>query len=132
MHEENFLSSWVECTEEGRKKRNTEAKEEESKSGKREVVREDEKTVIKRRCVNPLSCDVFEKFSPRDELESSGNSWVDVCGGSCGFSVCLPLGSPGVLVVTVVLVSTLSTGVLGEGVLSGSDCELVESQPSSL
>ena len=74
----------------------------------------------------------FEKFSPRDELESSGHSWVDLCGGSCGFSVCLPVGSPGVPVVTVVPVSPLSTGVLGEGFFSGSDCELVESQPSSL
>ena len=42
------------------------------------------------------------------------------------------MGSPGVPVVTVVRVSPLSTGVLGEGSLSGSDCELVESQPSSL
>ena len=44
MHEENFLSSWpredVEHTVEGRKNMNKEAREEESKSGKRERWRE--------------------------------------------------------------------------------------------
>ena len=64
----------MEITEEGRKNMNEEAKQEESKSGKREVEREEEKIVIKRRCVNPFSSDVFEEFSPTDELESSGDS----------------------------------------------------------
>ena len=58
VHEDNSLSSWLREEVEGtaqRKNMNKEAREEESKSGKREVEREKEKTVIKRRCVNALS-----------------------------------------------------------------------------
>ena len=44
----------------------------------------EEKTVTKRRCVNPFSTDVFQEFSPMDELES----FRDSCADSCGFSVC--------------------------------------------
>ena len=43
---------------------NKEAKEEDSKSGKREVEREEVKTVVKRRWVNPLSTNNFEDFVP--------------------------------------------------------------------
>ena len=60
--------------------------EHENKNGKREVEREEEKTVIKRRCVNPITRDVFEEFCPVGESESVGDS----CGGFCGFfCVCL-------------------------------------------
>ena len=34
------------------------------------MEREEEKTVIKRRCVNPISSEVFAESSPMDELES--------------------------------------------------------------
>ena len=49
MHEENFLSSWlredVEGIEERRKDREERAGEEESRSGRRMVEREEENTV---------------------------------------------------------------------------------------
>ena len=84
MHEENFLSSWlgkdVEGKEEERKRLNEEATREESKSGKREVEGERERVEIKRRCVDRVSTEVSEDFSPISEVESVGNSF--------GFSVC--------------------------------------------
>ena len=48
------------------------AREEESRSCKREVESEEEKTVVKRICVKPLSCGVFEEFSPMDDSGSFG------------------------------------------------------------
>ena len=66
-------------------------------------------SVIKRRCVTPFSSDNFEESSPMEELEGVGDS----CGDSFGFSVCVFAVSTGVLVVTDVLVSLLSMGVLG-------------------
>ena len=66
MHEEKFLSSWLNM--------NKEAKEEESKSGKRDVEREEEKAVLKRRCVNPNSCDVCEDICFLEVSESFGDS----------------------------------------------------------
>ena len=72
-NEDNFFSSWpmqdVVGTEEGRKTIDEEVKEEECKSGNREVEREEEKTVIKRRCVNPLSSEHVEELSPMEETE---------------------------------------------------------------
>ena len=67
-----------------------EAGEDHSKHWKREVEREEEKTVIKRRCVNPISSDVFEELCPKDESDSVEDS--------CGFSVYVPTKSLGVLV----------------------------------
>ena len=68
MHEENFLSSWLrEDVKEGKAKMQgwrKEAGEDKDKHGKREVEREEEKTVIKRRCVNPFSSDIFEQICP--------------------------------------------------------------------
>ena len=52
MHEENFLSSWlredVEGMEERRKNREDKAGEEESRTGTRNVEREEKRTVIKK------------------------------------------------------------------------------------
>ena len=56
MHEDNFFSSWLREDVEGIE----EVRQEESRSGKREVEREEEKSVVvKRPCVNPFSSDVF-------------------------------------------------------------------------
>ena len=110
---------------------NKEAKEEESKSGKIEVERKGE-TVIASRCVNPFSSDVFEEFSPMGEFEILGNSWGHFCGDSCDFSVRVPAGSLGVPVVTDVLVSPLSVGVLGADFPSDLECEIAEPQSFSV
>ena len=69
MHEEKFLSGWLrkDVEEERADMNGKKAEEEESKCGKSEVEREVEKTVIKRRCVNPFSGDVFEESSSMDE-----------------------------------------------------------------
>ena len=79
MHGDNFLSSWlredVEGTEERRKKMDKEAREEESRSGKREGEKGEEEAVgVKRRCVNPFSSDVFEEFTPVEDSDSCGDS----------------------------------------------------------
>ena len=83
VHEEHFIiSCFREDVEEGQaemKVWKNEAEEEESESGKREVEREEEKLVIKRRCVNRVSSDVFDEFCPSDESESVGDP--------CGFSL---------------------------------------------
>ena len=73
------------------------------------------------------------------ESESFGCSCGDFCGGSCGFSVCVLAESPGVVVVTDVLVSLSSLGVLGDeffwvlivSLVSRSHCELIQ-HPGSL
>ena len=98
MHEEHFSSSLlrddVEGIKEGRRDTEEKVGEEESRSGKRELVREEEKTVVvKRRCVKPFSSDVFDEFGPVDDSGSFGDSWD-------GFSECLPAVSLGVPVVT--------------------------------
>ena len=68
MHEENFLSSWPREDVEERKaemeRLNEEAKQEKSKSGRREVEREGERVEIKRMCLNRVSSGFFENFSP--------------------------------------------------------------------
>ena len=119
MHEENFISSWlredVEGMEERRKDIEKKVGGEESRSSKREVEREDEKTVVlKRGCVNPFSSDVFEEFGAMDDVGSFGDSWDDFHCDSCGFSECVPAVSSGVPVVTDVSVSPSSVGVVGE------------------
>ena len=97
-----------------------EAKQAESKNGKREVVREEEKTVIKRWCVDPFFCDVFEEFSPMDGSgKFLGESCCEVCGDSCGLSVLVLAVSSSGPEVTDVLVSPSSTGVRGEAFLFG-------------
>ena len=58
-----FLGSWL---------RKEEAKQEESNSGKREVVREGERVEIKRRCWERLSSNVFEDIKSMVEGESDG------------------------------------------------------------
>ena len=94
-----------------------EAEEEESKSENRERWREEENGVIKRRCVKPISSDVFwGEISPMDESDSLGDS----CGDSCGDSaMCVPAVSSCVLVVTDVSFSLSMVSVLGEDFLFG-------------
>ena len=122
MHEDNFLSSWLREDVVGtgrRKDREQKVREEESRSGKTKVEREEEKTVIvKRRCVDHFSSDVFVDLVPLGSFE---NSWNDLHGDSSGFSECVLAGSSGVLVVTDGSVFLSSVGVLGEAVMSGSD-----------
>ena len=65
-----------------------EAKQEDSKSGEREVQREEERVGIKRRCRKRRSRNVFEDWN-----------------SMAGFSVCVPAVSSFGTVVTVVLVS---------------------------
>ena len=83
--------------------------EEESKSWKREVEREEEKTAIKRRCVHPISEDVVDELRPMVESERVGDS----CGDGYGTSVCGPAVSSCVFVVTGVLVSSSVVRVFG-------------------
>ena len=98
MHEEYFLSSWlkedVEGIEERRKDREDKAREGESRRCKRKLEREEERTVIKRRCVNLRSSEVFEECRPMED------SWEEVMSGSCGLSECVPVVSSHVPVVT--------------------------------
>ena len=77
----------MESTEEGRKNMNEEAKQEESKSGKREVEREEEKIVIKRRCVTPFPVMFLRNSVPRMSWKVLGI--LDFCSDSCVFSVCV-------------------------------------------
>ena len=78
LHEENFLSSWlredVEGKEEERARLNEEAKQEESRSGKREVEGESvrERVEIERICLDRVSSEVFEAFRSVSEVESVG------------------------------------------------------------
>ena len=81
---------------------NKEAKEEESKNGKRGGERRRENGDQKKVCES-FSSDVFEEFSSLDGSESLGDSWGSPCGCSCGFSVRVPAGSPGVPVVMCLL-----------------------------
>ena len=105
MLEENFLSSWLREDVEVRiaemEKWNEEAKQEESKSGKREVEREEERMVIKRRCVNRVPAMSSRNFVPFMRWNVLGILVVFWC------------------------VSLLCV------VLSGFDCEFVESQSFS-
>ena len=74
MHEENFLNSWlredVERKVEERERLNEEAKQEESKHGKREVEGEMERVEIERRCLDRVSCEVFEDFTRVSEVQT--------------------------------------------------------------
>ena len=123
MHEENFLGSWlredVEGKEEGRKDREETVREEESRSGKRDVEREGGETVVKRRCETPFSRGNFEEFSPVEVLGDFGF----LCGGSGGSSVCGSAGTPGMLSVLGLLVSPWLVGDLGVDSASVSGCE---------
>ena len=117
---------------EGRRKKDMEAREEESRSGKREGVKEEEETVVvKRRCVNLFSRVAFEEFSPVHDSDSCGDSWGDLLGDSCGLSECVPAVSSGVPVVIDVPDSPSSMVVIGRALLSNSDCEIVEPQSFS-
>ena len=78
--------------------------------------------MIKRRCVNPISGDVFEDCSPMDESESVGDS----CGDSCGFSVCVPAVS------SCVSSTFFGVCVLGEDFCSAPKSEFVEPRSFSL
>ena len=124
MREDSFLSSWLRKYVEERQaemeRRNEEAKQQESKRGKREVEGEGERVKIKRTCVNRMLCNCFEDFSSMAEWESDGDS--------LGFSVCVTAASSSVTVVPVALVSPSSVSGFGETVLSDSDCQFVESQ----
>ena len=119
MHEENFLSSWlqedVEGKEEEREKMNKEAKEEESRSGKREVEGERKRVEIDSKiiCANRLSGKVFDVFCPVPEVERVGNSFdLSVCVPVCACCDC----------------SFLECESGCEVVLFDSDCDFVEPQ----
>ena len=116
-----------------RKGREEKAREEESRSGKRNAEREEEKTVVdKRRCVKPVSGDAVEEFNRVEDSDGCGNSWGDLLGDLCDLCGCVPEVSSGVLVVTDVLDSPSSLVVMSEALLSDFDCEIVEPQSSSL
>ena len=119
----------MEGIEERRKDREEHVREGESRSGKREVEREEEKTfVVKRNCVDPFSSDVFEEFFPVDDSGSFGCSGDALHGDSCGFTGCVLAVSSGAFVVADVSVSPSSCGVLGEVFSSDSDFEIVKPQ----
>ena len=99
---------------------NEEAKQEKSKSGRREVEREGERVEIKRMCLNRVSSGFFENFSRIAEWESDGDS--------LGFSVCVPavpLSEPDLTVPFCPVHGDCE-------VLCDSDCEIVEQQTRSL
>ena len=64
------------------------------------MEREEEETVVKRRCVNPSSSDAFEEFSPVGDSGSFGDFGGDLLGDPCGYSECVPAVSSGLPVVT--------------------------------
>ena len=64
----------MEGKEEARARLNKEAKEEERKSGKREVEGERARVEIKRICLDRVSGKAFEVFCPNSEMESVGDS----------------------------------------------------------
>ena len=103
------------------KDRDEKVREEESRSGTRDVERAEEKTVVFKRCADPYSSDVFEEFGSTDDLGSFGDSWEDLHGDSFGFSECVPAVSSGVPVVTDVSDSPPSVGVLGDVFPSDSE-----------
>ena len=118
--------------EERRKDREGHVREGESRSGKREVEREEEKTsVVKSNCVDPIANDVFEGFFTVDDSGSFGGSGDDLQGDSCGFTECVLAVSSGAFVVADVSVSPSSCGVLGEVFSSDSDFEIVKPQSFS-
>ena len=97
MHKEKFLSCWlregVEEEQAEMERLKKEAKHEESRSGKRELDDERREVEIKRRCLDRVSSEVLENFSPTFEVESVGVSF--------GFSVCVLVVPHNVLDVTV-------------------------------
>ena len=137
MHEENFLSSWLredgEDKKEGHMEADRETKEEMSKQRTREEEKEENETVIvKRRCVNPVSTEVFDIFGQEEDSETCGNSWCDLWDDSCGLSDCDSVTWTSLPVVSVVFVSPSSAvAEICEGVSSGSDWEFVEPQSFS-
>ena len=80
MHEEKFLSSWL--REDGRvrqtEKRKWTRKSERTqvKKGKRVREKEEDETVVKRNCANPVSMEAFDIFSQGE------NSECDSCGAN--------------------------------------------------
>ena len=95
MHAENFLSSWlredVEGEEEERKRLNEEVKEEESKSGKRDVEGASERVEIQTYCMDRLSSKVFQGSLSDSEVKSVGDSFGFVCVCLLCLCLCLPL-----------------------------------------
>ena len=67
MYEDNFLSSWLRVDGKGKTKREMEVekevKEDEGKNGKRVRVKGEDETVVKRKCVNPVSVEALDIFS---------------------------------------------------------------------
>ena len=79
MYEETFRAACcARLWKKEKQKWKKETKEEESKRGKK-LEREEEKSVIKRRCVNPFSSTVFEEFCVVDEFKKCCGFWVFVC-----------------------------------------------------
>ena len=75
MHEENFLSNWVREDGKGRTKRGLDVdKEDAGKTGKRVREKGEDETVVKRKCVNPVSVEAFDIFSHEEisECDSCG------------------------------------------------------------
>ena len=105
-----------------------ETKEDMGEKRKREEEKEvNEKVIVKRRCVIPVSTEAFDIFSQVEDSESCGNSCGDLRDESCGLS-----DWTGVLVVTCVLVCPSSAvAEMCEGVSSDSDWEFVEPQSFS-
>ena len=119
--------------EERGRKANKETREEVSRKRKREGDKgEDQKVVVKRRCINLVSAEAFDIFSHGRDSECCGNSWSDLAGDSCGLSDCGYVALSGVVVVTDVLVSPSSAvAVMSEALLSDFDWEFVEPPSSS-
>ena len=100
-----------------------EAKQEESKSGRREVEREGRRVEIKRMCENQVSSQFTEDHSPMAEWEGEGFLGVfGVC--VCGVFVCDCCACGASL-------PSIVSG-FGENILSDTDYEFVQSQTFSL
>ena len=103
-----------------------ESEQEKSKSGKREVEREGRRVEIKRRCWKRVSRDSFEDFSSVIVREDDGLSLgVSVC--ACCFFVCDCCAC-----CACCACFSWDVNVIGETVLSVSECEVVKPQTLSL
>ena len=62
MHEENFVGSWLREDGKSKTREDIEVREDVGKKGKRDREKEEDETVVGRKCVNPVSveaCDIF-------------------------------------------------------------------------
>ena len=137
MHEETFLSSWLredgKNKEEGIMEEDKDTRKETGKKRRKEGEKqENEMVIVKRRCVNSVSTEIF---SQEEISESGGNSWGDLWDDPCGVSDFDSGTGTCVMVVPVVAVVSVAPSSVVTEVCDGfsldSDWEFVEPQSFS-